>query len=169
MNTGNLAFRQSCLQLFRIVQNIFHFHFFIFFYHGTDDVSLSACRSFFAQKGINPLAIRCIDANGVDLLSAGWQLVNDGNIQISIENQCQCTGNGCCCHDKDMRIFPFFCQHTSLAHTEAMLFVSNDQTDFVVLHTFLNDRMGTHNHPGCAICDFCQCFPFFFGFHTACE
>ena len=169
MDTGGFTFRQSSFQLLCIVQNIFHFHFFIFLDHGTDHVSLSACRRFFAQKSINPLAIRSIDANSVDLLSAGGQFVDDGNIQIPIENQCQCTGNGCCRHDKDMRIFPFLCQHTSLAHTETMLFVGNDQTDFVIFHAFLNDRMGTHNHFGCTICDFCQCFPFFFGFHTACE
>ena len=73
------------------------------------------------------------------------QLVNDRNIQIAIQRHRQCTRNRCGGHHQHVRrLYIFRPEAGTLCHSEAVLFVNNDQSQRREVHRIFNDRVRTY-------------------------
>lgn len=82
----------------------------------------------------------------------GGRLVNDRNIQIAIQRHRQCTRNRRGGHHQHMgRLYIFRPEAGTLRHSEAVLFVNNDQSQRREVHRVFNDRVRTYQdlHVSC--------------------
>ena len=79
----------------------------VFFHLGANHEYLSALTDKLSYKTIESCPVAFIYGKGINLFSAGGKLVYDRYIQISIYNQCQCTGDGGCRHDEHMGLLAF--------------------------------------------------------------
>jgi len=67
--------------------------------HGADDVHLTPGLHLLADKGVQPGVIGGGDGIGFNRLPSRWKLVDDGHIQIAVQNQGQRPGDGRGGHD----------------------------------------------------------------------
>ena len=67
--------------------------------HGADDVHLPPGLHLLADKGVQPGVIGGGDGIGFNRLPSRWELVDDGHIQIAVQNQGQRPGDGRGGHD----------------------------------------------------------------------
>ena len=73
------------------------------------------------------------------------QLVNDADVEVTIEGHGQCSGNRRSRHHKDMwRVRALAPQLSALSHTKAVLLINDDHAEAGKLHGVLNDGMGTN-------------------------
>jgi len=83
-------------------------------------------------------------ADRFDRNTARRTLVDDRDIQIPIEYQIQRARDRCRGHREDVRLEAMCLrgQESSLADTEAVLFVDDDESEGLETYVFLNERMG---------------------------
>ena len=74
--------------------------------------------------------------------------IHNRNIQITVKNNRQCSWNRRRTHNKHMglSILTFHRQLLSLTDTKAMLFICNDQCQFIIYRFFLKKCLRTNNH-----------------------
>ena len=109
------------------------------------------------------------DAPGLDRGTAGGQLVQNGDVQVSVEEQAQCAGNGGGAHDQQVRIHGLFGQHAALPHAEAVLLVDDGQPQPGKLHPLAEDGVGAHDEVRFVAPDGGQRGALCSGFHAAGE
>ena len=68
-------------------------------------------------------------------------LINDGDIQVAVQDDRQCPRDGCGTHDKDMGRPAFLRQSLSLAYSEPVLLVRHDQRQISVFYLLLDQGM----------------------------
>ena len=78
-------------------------------------------------------------------LPAGWQLIDNGGIEIGLSGHRECSGYRRRRHDELVRVtltrFAFLPQRHALMHTEAMLFIDDDQCELFECNAFLKQGM----------------------------
>ena len=134
----------GCLQRFNLA----------FFNGRTDNKGLMSLLCLLADKAVQTGTVALIHQKGFHRLPSGRQLVNDGNIQIAVKNQCKRPRNGCCGHNQQMRPFSLGKQSGSLRHPETVLFIRDDKTE-IGKHGRLRQQSVRANHKRIfAVCNF---------------
>ena len=106
------------------------------------------CTSFFnlfAHRTVHtfPTVVKLM--NGGYRFPSRRQLVNDRNIQIAIQRHRQCTRDRRGSHHQHMwRLYILRPEAGTLRHSEAVLFVNNDQSQRREVHRVFNDRVRTY-------------------------
>ncbi len=67
------------------------------------------------------------DGEGLHRLPSGGQLVDDGHVQVPVQDQGQRPGDGGGGHDQDVGVVPLGGQRRPLGHAEAVLLVRHHQ------------------------------------------
>ena len=106
-----------------------------------------------ADKGVETGAHGFSHQKGVDGLPSRRKFVDDGQVQIAVENQRQCPGDGRCRHDQQVGAAGLGRQGGPLAHAEAVLLVGNDQIQTVERHIAGEQGVGADDHLGRTICN----------------
>ena len=114
------------------------------FDHGTDDVGLTALAHELVQKGVDPGMIAAGDGVGLHRLSPRGQLVDDGDVQVSVQNQRQRPRDGSGGHDQHVGMAPLGGQGCPLGHAEAVLLVGDHQAQVGKFHAAGEQGMGAN-------------------------
>ena len=108
----------------------------------TDDEYLMALRHLLADETVQTLTVPLIHREGVHLLPSGWQFVDDGHIQIPIDDQGQRPGNGGGGQHQHVGVLRLLPQRRPLGHTEAVLLVGDHQSQMLILHICRQQGVG---------------------------
>ena len=122
-----------------------------------------------ADKGIDPGAVALPYQECIHRLPSGRQLVQYGNVQISIHQQRQSSGNGGCGHDQQMGIGTLGGQLGPLAHAEAVLFIGDHQSQVMEHGAVRQQGVGPHRQIDFAGSKLLPNQPLFLGGHGAGE
>ena len=114
----------------------------VFLHHGADDVGLTALAHQLADEAVHPLVVAAADGEGLHRLSSGGQLVDDGHVQVTVQNQGQRPGDGRGGHDQDVGVVPLGGQVRPLGHAEAVLLVRHHQPQVAVGHAAGDEGVG---------------------------
>ena len=134
---------------------------------GADQIHLPPLVDLAVQKAVQVLPPLAGDAPGLDRGASGGQLVQNGNIQIAVNQQSQRAGDGGGAHDQQVRVCGLFCQCAALTHPKAVLLVNDRQTQPGKLHPFAHQGVGAHHKVGFVIADSGQCGAAGSGLHAA--
>ena len=93
------------------------------------------------------------DAAGFDRCAARRQLVQNGDVQIAVDEQAQRAGNGRCAHHQQVRIRGLFSQHPALPYPKAVLLVDHGKTKPGKFYAFAEDGVGAHHKVGFVVPD----------------
>ena len=171
---SHLVLRQrECLHDFFISQfKVLVVQFFVLEDERIDYERLTALGDFVTDEVMHGVALVFAHADGLDGLSSGGHLVDDGDVEVSVEGHCQRTRDGRCRHDKDMRMDSrkALCPQTGpLLHAEAVLLVNHGKAQRMELHRIFNERMRADEHSHGAVLQPGMDFPPGLGARVACE
>ena len=107
-----------------------------------DDEHLMPLGHLLADEGIQPLAVFLPHGEGVHPLPSGGQLVDDGHVQIAVDDERQRPGDGGGGQHQHMGGRGLFGQCRPLIHAEAVLLVGDDQPQPGVLHILGQQGVG---------------------------
>ena len=107
----------------------------------TDDVPLPPLVEELFDVSVRPLPYGGVDAVGLDGLSPLREFVDDGDIEVSVNGKGQGPRDGSGRHDHDMGPFALFGQRASLAHSEPVLLVRDDEAQFIEPDVFGQEGM----------------------------
>ena len=88
-------------------------------------------RHLLPDEGVDPGAVALSHQEGIHRLPSRGQLVQNGHVQIAVEDQRQRPGDGRCRHHQQMGILPLGGKAAALPHAEAVLLVGDDQPQIV--------------------------------------
>ena len=109
--------------------------------HGADDKSLATLCNLVGDEGICfGAAIACTPAAD-DLQATGGHLVNDRDIQVAIQGECQGAWNRRGRHDQHVGMVAFLAQGIALLYAKAVLFINDNQPKSLKTHIFLDEGM----------------------------
>ena len=99
----------------------------VFLYHGADDIGLPAGGDVLMEEGVDPLAVAAGDGEGVHRLPAGGELVDDGGVQVAVDDQGQGPGDGGGGHHQEVGVRALGREGRTLGHAEAVLLIGDHQ------------------------------------------
>ena len=136
MDTGYTKLWKLLLQGFGVFFGAFELlrHFVVLFYHGTDHKNLPSLAHQLANKAVEPGAIALVHSKGVHLLPSGRQLINDRDIKIAVYDKGKCARDRRSRHDKHMGLLSLADQRRALPDPEAVLLVSDNESQSVIFH-----------------------------------
>ena len=144
------AGRQLFPQKLCVVQHIFRLDHLALLYHGTDDVGLAPGSNFPGNELICLVPVPGVYHTVFDRQTLSRHLINDRNIQVSIQNDSQSPGNRSGTHNQHMRcqlrimFTALVSQGFPLPYAEPVLLIGNDQSQPVIMHFFLDQGMSSH-------------------------
>ena len=146
----------------RMLRTVAHrIHVLTVLYQGTYHINLPAVCALIVNKPVNPRTGFLTYRIGLNFLPSRRQFINDGNIQIPINQQGKGTGNGCGRHDQQMNIFAFFCQAGTLIDTKPVLLIHHRNRKVMEPYLLTEQCMGADCHRQSAIFHLLCDFPFF--------
>ena len=122
------------------------FTFIGLFNQGINDESLTTGFQFPPDQAISPFAFFGIQDKGLDSLAAWWHLVDDREIQIPINRQCQGTRDGGSRHHQKVGIGTLGAQRGALFHAEAMLLINDRQFQICIFHRVFDQSVRADHH-----------------------
>ena len=145
-------FRKRAFEFLCVGCHILQLRRLSFFHQRTDHVNLPPLSDLFFNKFIGRISIRCVYHTIFDGQSVRRHFIQNGYMEITIQNNGKRPGNGRGAHNKHMYVFfvfrqtSLFCKALPLSDPESVLFVSNDKSQTPVSNFLLNQRMSTdHN------------------------
>ena len=120
---------------------------------GADQIHLPPFVDLAVQKAVQVLPPLAGDAPGLDRGAPGGQLVQNGDVQVAVDQKPQRAGDRGGTHDQQVRVRGFFCQCAALTHPKAVLLVNDRQTQPGKLHPFAHQGMGAHHKVGFVLAD----------------
>ena len=97
------------------------------------------------NEAVQPLTIAFIHGEGVHLLPARRQLVDDGDVQVAVDDEGERPGDGGGGHDEDVGRFALLRQRAALVHAEAVLLIRDHQRQIGKRHVLRQKRVGAHD------------------------
>ena len=116
---------------------------------------------FFPETGIHHTVL--------DGKAVGGELIQDGNIQIPVDDHSQRPGNRGGAHNNSMRSRALLTQSFPLAHAKPMLLIGDDYSQGGIFYFFLDQGMGSDNDAGGLVLDTFICLAFFLRRHGSCQ
>ena len=113
-----------------------------------DQIHLPPLVDLAVQKAVQVLPPLAGDTPGLDRGAPGGQLVEDGNVEVAVDEQAQRAGDGRGAHHQKMGVRGLFGQHPALAHAEAVLLVDDGKAQPGKLHPLAEDGVGAHHKVG---------------------
>jgi len=111
----------------------------------------TAVRDFLPQEFVQLRHRRQLPHDGRHRLPSGRQLVDDRNIQISVNRQGQRPRDRCRRHHQHVGCPPLATQGFPLAHSESMLFIHNRQPQILEFNAALDKCVRSHHEPHRAV------------------
>ena len=108
----------------------------------TDDEHLVSLRRLLADETVQTLTVPLVHREGVHLLPSGRQFVDDGHIQIPVDDQGQRSGNGGGGQHQHVGVLRLLPQRRPLGHTEAVLLIGDHQSQMLILHICRQQGVG---------------------------
>ncbi|CDE53533.1 unknown [Roseburia sp. CAG:303] len=152
-------------QYFRIAYDIRRFEILILLYHRTDHIALMSLMHLFRQKTICIRTVFPSNHTVFNRLPSHRKLIDNGNIQIAIQNNGKSSRNRCRTHNHNMRIQTFIRKLFPLLYPKPVLFIRDNQCQVVISHRILNDRMCSDNDIRNSQFNSFISLPLFFRFH----
>ena len=140
-----------------------------FLYHGTDDIPLPALVKIFFYVIIHALAkFTCYHVT-VGLCAATRVFIENADIKIAVNYKSESARYRRCRHNERMDVLAFKGERRALINAEAVLFVSNDESDVAKLNILRQKRVRTDGYLRFAAEQPLLCCRFFAFFHRAGE
>ena len=117
-----------------------------FFDDGIDDVGLTPGGDFAADEFPHAQELIFFAPAGFDGRAARRHFVNHGNFQVAVERERERARDRCCGHHEYVGRNAFVYQAFALQNTEAVLFVHDDETEFLEGYGILDQRMGADDN-----------------------
>ena len=119
-------------------------HFFAFLYQRVDNVNLPSFCNLLSHKAEYSEPLVFEEMHGLNRLSTSRELVDQGDVQISIHGHRQCSGNRCGGHHQHMwRNCVFSPKLGSLFHTKTVLLVNDHKSNVFEFDLVLDQRVGS--------------------------
>ena len=112
-----------------------------------------ALRRLLADKGFEPTPQAVVDEKGIDLLPPGRQLVNNREVEVSVENQRQRARDRRRAHDEHVGVVAFGAQRRALLDAEALLLVADDKPKRGKIDALRQHRVRSDDHLRRSVCD----------------
>ncbi len=111
--------------------------------HRIDHVRLLPRRDLLAHKLPDLFRLLVPDPRRLDRRAPWRKLIEHAGLKVAVERECQRSRNRRCRHHQHVGLcsVSFLHQLEALHHAEAMLFVDDDQPEFVELHRLLDERV----------------------------
>ena len=110
--------------------------------HGADDIGLPPLRRQLADEAVYPLVVAAGNGVGLHRLPSGGKLVDDGDLQVAVQNEGQGPGDRGGGHDQGVGMLPLGGQGRPLSNTEAVLLVCDHQPQVAVGDAFGDEGVG---------------------------
>ena len=94
------------------------------------------------QKAVQRSPLFAGDAPGLDRLAARRKLIQNGDVQVAVDQQAQRAGDGGSAHDQQVGVLGLFGQHPALADAKAVLLVHHGQAQPGKFHALAEDGVG---------------------------
>ena len=140
------------------------FQFLRFFYERVDDVCLSSACDRFPEGAVDLFALPFLQPVGFDLLSAGREFVYYRDVQVSVERECEGSGDRGCGHHEDVGCglrcvccLCFLSESCALHHPESVLLIYDNESEFSEVHALLYECLCADDEVGGAVCDGGEC------------
>ena len=153
------------MQLFRIIYHIFNLDLRIFLHHRADNVHLPPGGHFPLDKTVGLRPITLVHHTILDGQTIGRKLIDDGDIQIPVNDNSQSPGDRRGAHDQHMGMKSLTRQCLPLANAEPVLLVCHHQSQTGKAYLLLNQRMGSENNPRLTALNARISLPFLLGRH----
>ena len=114
----------------------------VLLHHRADDIGLPPLRRQLAEKLVHPGVVAAGDGVGLNGLAAGGQLVDDGHVQVPVQNEGQGPGNGGGGHDQGVGMAALGRQSRPLSNAEAVLLVGDHQAQVPEVHPLRQKGVG---------------------------
>ena len=136
VHAGDVELRKALLQVLRVFLGRFELdrQLLIFLHHGADDKDLTPPVAEFADEAVEPRPIALVHGEGIHLLPSRRELIHDGDVQVTVNDQGQCAGDRGRGHDQHVGPPGFPDESGALLDAETVLFVRDDQAEIAVLH-----------------------------------
>ena len=154
--------RKSLPKFYSIIRHIFSIQTFTFFHHRTDHISLSSHMDLFFNKRICFWAIRSTHHAVLNRKSLCWKLVNNGDIQIPVQDDRQGPRDRSSAHNKYMRWISSGSQCLSLTYAKPVLLICDNQSKIFIFYLLLDQRMSPDDNICLTFCNLLIDFPFLF-------
>ena len=112
-------------------------------------------RNVLADKGIDPGTVAFIHQESVHIFPSGRPFIQNRNLQISVHQKSQRSGNRSSRHHQQMGILSLGRQLTALGNAKPVLLIGNDQSQVLKLSCLRQQSMSANCH-----LDFSQTDPF---------
>ena len=109
---------------------------------GADDIYLPPGVDLPVQKAVQRSPLFAGDAPGLDRLAARRKLIQNGDVQVAVDQQAQRAGDGGSAHDQQVGVLGLFGQHPALADAKAVLLVHHGQAQPGKFHALAEDGVG---------------------------
>ena len=109
---------------------------------GAHQIDLTPAADLCVQKMIQIRPFFAGNGPGLDRGAAGGQFVQQGDVQVPVDQKPQSPGDGGGAHHQQVGVDRLFGQHTPLPHAKAVLFVNDSQAQAGKFHSAPQDGMG---------------------------
>ena len=169
MDAADLQLREYRRQLSRVLLGGFQLYrqLLVLLHHGAYNKHLPSLLHLFADKAVEPCPVALVYGEGVHLLPSRRQLVNDGKIQIAVDDQCQGPGDRGGGHDQHMGLDSLPGEGRSLVYPETVLLIRHHQGQPVVFHIVADQGVGAHDQVQLPLLQLGLDLPFLFCAHGA--
>ena len=133
----------------------------------THDEYLMALGHLLTDEAVQPRPIPLVHGKGIHPLPSRRKLVDDGHIQIAVDDQRQRPGDGGGGQHQHMGILRLLAKRRPLGHAEAVLLVGDDQSQLLILHILCQQGVGADAKADAAVGESLQNDPPLLGFRRA--
>ncbi len=120
----------------------FHSLGFGLFDDGVDDVGLTAGVDLTLDHAVGEFDLIGGEVLRQNLFAAGGKFVDGGNVEVAVDGHGEGAGDGGCGHDEDVGGNAFLHEAETLHDAEAMLFVDDDEAEFLEFDILFNEGVG---------------------------
>ena len=138
--------RQVLSENLCIIQNILSLDHLALLHHRADHIGLSAIFHLIFNKSVCPGAIALIHHTVLYGKAVRRKLINNGNIEIPIQDDRQCPWNRGSTHDQHVGHLSLISEHLPLGNTEPVLLVRDDERKVVINDLLLDQGVGAYDH-----------------------
>ena len=110
--------------------------------HGADDIGLPPLRRQLADEAVYPLVVAAGNGIGLHRLPPRGKLVDDGDLQVAVQNEGQRPGDRRGGHDQGVGMLPLGGQGRPLSDAEAVLLIGDHQPQVCIFHPLCDEGVG---------------------------
>ena len=135
--------RKDLLQLLSIIPDVLQFAHFPFFHFRAYHVGLPSLFDLSVHEAVDPAALIAADRQVFDRKSSCRHLIEHGDLQIPVHNNCKCPGDRSCAHDQYRYRRSLPGKALSLPYPETVLFIRYYKSKIRVFNAVLDQSVSS--------------------------